>query len=311
MQTRYFATALCGLTLSAALTSALPSQTRLLRHPDIHGDRVVFTYGGDLWTAGVDGGMARRLTASPGVELFAKFSPDGRWIAFTGQVGGDEQVCLVPSDGGEIRQLTHYPADGPLPARWGYDNQVYGWTPDGSQVLFRSLRAAWTLTGGRLYTVAMPAVARRAGALPKPLPMPEAGAGDFSPNGEQIVYAPLFRDFRTWKRYQGGWAQELYIFDPQTGQARNISNHPRADRDPMWIGDRIWFASDRSGTLNLWSYDLTSDTVNQETVSARSRATFRASRGPMTQKTLRMHRPIHLQVCTRYATVHQCDSCAC
>ena len=280
MQTRYLATALCGLTTFAALTSAAPAQTRLLRHPDIHGDQVVFTYGGDLWTANVEGGTARRLTASPGVELFAKFSPDGRWIAFTGQIGGDEQVCLIPSDGGEIRQLTHYPADGPLPARWGYDNQVYGWTPDGSQVLFRSLRAAWTLTGGRLYTVAMPAVARRAGALPKPLPMPEAGAGDFSPNGEQIVYAPLFRDFRTWKRYQGGWAQELYIFDPQTGQARNISNHPRADRDPMWIGDRIWFASDRSGTLNLWSYDLTSDTVNQETVSARWDVRWPSAGGP-------------------------------
>ena len=102
---------------------------------------------------------------------------------------------------------------------------------------------------------------------PTALPMPEAGAGDFSPDGEQIVYAPLFRDFRTWKRYEGGWAQELFVFDPQTGRATNISDHPRADRDPMWIGDRIWFASDRSGTLNLWSYDFATEAVNQETGS--------------------------------------------
>ena len=137
---------------AAGLTAAAPlaAQTRLLRHPDIHGDRVVFTYGGDLWAAQIGGGIASRLTSTPGVELFAKFSPDGRWIAFTSQVNGDEQVCVIPSEGGEVRQLTWYPADGPLPARWGYDNQVYGWTPDSTAVLFRSLRSAWTLTGGRL-----------------------------------------------------------------------------------------------------------------------------------------------------------------
>ena len=180
-----------GLAALFGTAASSPSQTRLLRHPDIHGDRVVFTYGGDLWTADIRGGSAARLTAAPGVELFAKYSPDGRWIAFTGQVHGDEQVFVIPAEGGEIRQLTWYPADGPLPARWGYDNQVYGWAPDGTAVLFRSLRAAWTLTGGRLYTVALPAVARRRGALPTPLPMPEAGAGDFSPDGERIVYAPV------------------------------------------------------------------------------------------------------------------------
>jgi tricorn protease len=251
----------CPLVLGALA----PGQTKLLRHPDMHGDRVAFTYAGDLWRAPLSGGTAIRLTSSPGVEMFAKFSPDGRWIAFTGQINGDEQVCIVPSDGGEIRQLTWYPSNGPLPARWGYDNQVYGWTPDSTAILFRSLREAWTLTGGKLFTVALPSVARQRGALPIALPMPQAGAGDFSANGERIVYAPLFRDFRTWKRYQGGWAQELFIFDPATSLAENISDHPRTDRDPMWIGDRIWFASDRSGTLNLWSYDVQSKAVHQET----------------------------------------------
>ena len=279
MRRLHLATALSALA-GAALTCAPRAQTRLLRHPDIHGDQVVFSYGGDLWRSTVEGGVATRLTASPGVELFAKFSPDGSRIAFTGQVRGDEQVYVVPSAGGELQQLTHYPADGPLPARWGYDHQVYGWTPDGDAVLFRSLRQAWTLTGGRLYTVALPSAARDAGALPVPLPMPEAGAGEYAPDGRRVVYAPLFRDFRTWKRYEGGWAQELFVFDPDQQTATNISNHPRADRDPMWIGDKIWFASDRTGTLNLWSYDPSTQAVEQETESTTWDIRWPSSGGP-------------------------------
>ena len=267
-----------------ALCSQAQSQTKLLRHPDVHGANVVFTHGGDLWRAPVAGGTAARLTSTRGVELFAKFSPDGRWIAFTGQVNGNEQVCVVPSEGGEVRQLTWYPSTGPLPARWGYDNQVYGWTPDGTAVLFRSLREAWTLTGGKLYAVALPAVARQRGALPVALPMPQAGSGDFSPDGERIVYAPLFRDFRTWKRYEGGWAQELFVFDPATTRAENISKHVRSDRDPMWIGDRIWFASDRSGTLNLWSYDFDSKAVHQETSSSTWDVRWPSAGGPQDRR---------------------------
>ena len=110
--------------------------TKLLRFPDLHGERVVFCYAGDLWLAPVSGGTATRLTAHPGVELFPKFSPDGDWIAFTGQYDGDEQVYVVPVGGGVPRQMTFYPARGPLPPRWGYDNQVYDWTPDGKAILF-------------------------------------------------------------------------------------------------------------------------------------------------------------------------------
>jgi tricorn protease len=276
MRSRHALVALFALTLLPSLSA----QTRLLRFPDLHGDQVVFTHGGDLWRAPLAGGTAVRLTSARGVELFAKFSPDGRWIAFTGQVDGDEQVYVVPSQGGEAQQLTYYPARGPLPDRWGYDHQVYGWTPDSTAVLFRSLQQAWTLTGGRLYTVPMPAVARQRGALPVPLAMPIAGAGEFAPDGQRIVYAPLFRDFRTWKRYEGGWAQDLFMFDPATGAAENITNHPRTDRDPMWIGDRIWFASDRSGTLNLWSYDLRDKTTQQETSSTTWDVRWPSSGGP-------------------------------
>src|SRR6185295_3752862 len=102
--------------------------------PDVHKERVAFCYAGDLWTAPSSGSggtaTATRLTAHPGLELFPKFSPDGKWIAFTGQYDGDEQVYVVPSDGGVPRQLTFYPARGPLTPRWGYDDQVYGWTKD-------------------------------------------------------------------------------------------------------------------------------------------------------------------------------------
>ncbi|MBK8098327.1 MAG: PD40 domain-containing protein [Planctomycetes bacterium] len=247
------------------LAAPLSAQARLLRFPDLHGDHVVFTHGGDLWRAPLRGGTATRLTAAKGVELFARFSPDGNWLAFTGQIDGDEQVYVMPASGGEPQRLTSYPARGPLPDRWGYDHQVYGWTPDGSAVLFRGLDQSWDLASSRLFTVALPAHQKTRGALPVPLRMPVAGAGEFSPDGKLIVYSPLFRDFRTWKRYEGGWATDLYVFDPVSETAENITGHARTDRDPMWLMDRIWFASDRTGTLNLWSYDPKSRKVWQET----------------------------------------------
>jgi tricorn protease len=256
---------LCAAAAAAAIVAfgtRAGAQTKLLRFPDVSGEKVAFCYAGDLWVAPVGGGTATRLTAHPGLELFPKFSPDGKWIAFTGQYDGDEQVYVIPSTGGVPKQLTYYPAHGPLPPRWGYDNQVYGWTPDGTRVLFRSLRDA---NGGSvetaLYTVTVD------GGLPVKLPMPTAGAGDFSRDGKLIVYSPLFRDFRTWKRYEGGWAQDLFIFDPATGKARNITNNPRTDRDPMWIGDTIYYASDRDGTLNLYGFGVKSGATEQLTHS--------------------------------------------
>ena len=241
--------------------AAAGAQTKLLRFPDIYGDTVVFSYAGDLWKAPATGGTAIRLTAHPGQEMFAKFSPDGKWIAFTGQYDGDEQVYVIPAAGGEPVQLTYYPAHGPLAPRWGYDNQVYGWTPDGTRVLFRSMRDSDG--GGRvqcaLYTVSVK------GGLPVKLPMPTSGAGDFSPDGTRMIYSPLFRDFRTWKRYQGGWAQDLYIYDLATNAITPVAHSVRTERDPMWIGKAIYFVSDRDGTLNLYSYDIASQKVAELT----------------------------------------------
>jgi tricorn protease len=229
---------------------AIAPGTKLLRFPNVLHDRIVFSYAGDLWTVGTQGGTATRLTSHPGLELFAKFSPDGRYIAFTGQYGGDEQVYVMPSGGGTPKQLTFYPAPGPLAERWGYDNQVYGWTPDGKSVLFRSARDGYILTDAKLYTVPM------SGGAATALPMPKSGAGHFSPDGTKIVYSPLWRDFRSEKRYAGGLANVLYIFDLVNPSLQQITHELFTDRDPMWIGDAIYFNSDRTGTFNLYRYDI-------------------------------------------------------
>ncbi len=254
---------LLWLVASMFLACLANAQTKLLRFPDIHGDKVVFTYAGDLWIASTSGGSATRLTSHPGVELFAKFSPDGKWIAFTGQYDGDEQVYVIPVSGGVPKQLTFYPSRGPLPARWGYDNQVYGWTPDGKSVLFRSMRDYFSDADSRLYTVSID------GGMPQVLPMPKSGAGDFSPDSKQIVYSPLFRDFRTWKRYSGGWAQQLYIFDLKSHAQVKITSDVRCHRDPMWIGGKIYYSSDKDDTLNLYSYDPNAKTTEQLTKSTK------------------------------------------
>lgn len=251
----YFA----ALALYFFVPTSVFAQTKLLRFPDIYGDKVVFTYGGDLWTASVTGGTATRLTTHPGIEVFAKFSPDGKWIAFTGQYDGDEQVYVIPTTGGEPKQLTFYPAKGPLPPRWGYDNQVYGWTKDGKNILFRSQRDSWTLSISKLYTVSVE------GGPAEPLPMPESGAGDYSPDGAKVVYSPQTRDFRSEKRYGGGQANVLYTFDLKTYETKRISEGPRATRDPMWIGNTIYYNSDRDGHFNLYAYDVASGKTTQAT----------------------------------------------
>jgi tricorn protease len=235
------------------------AQTKLLRFPDIYGDKVVFMYGGDLWTSSTSGGTATRLTAHPGTETYAKFSPDGKWIAFTGQYDGDEQVYIIPSTGGEPKQLTFYPAKGPRPPRWGFDNQVLGWTKDGTRVYFRGERDAWTTASPKVYTVSVN------GGTAEAMPMPEAGSGSFSPDGKQMVYSPRFRDFRPEKRYQGGQANTLWIYDLATNDAKKISDDPHAARDEMWIGGTIFYNSDRDGKFNLWAYDTRSGKTSEVT----------------------------------------------
>lgn len=240
-------------------TGTAAAETKLLRYPDVHGDRVVFTYAGNLWSASVTGGTATQLTSHPGLELFAEFSPDGEHIAFTGQYDGAEQVYVMPSEGGEPKQLTFYPSQGPLPARWGYDHLVQGWSPDGDRILFRSLRDAWSLGEGRLFTV------QKDGGLPEPLPLPSAGAATYAGDGNTLFYSPLMRDFRTWKRYEGGWAQDLWLLNLDNREATQVTDHERTDRDPMWIDGQAYFVSDRTGRLNLYRFDPDSNETEQLT----------------------------------------------
>jgi tricorn protease len=255
-----------ALSVCTASVSAQDKLTRLLRQPDIHGDTVAFVYAGDIWLASTAGGDARRLTSDDGMEYFPKFSPDGRWIAFTGDYSGSRQVFVISVDGGQPRQLTFYNDVGPLPPRGGIDNRILDWTPDGKNVLFLPHRLPWGDRMGRPYVV--PA----AGGMETPLAIPEGGGGMYSPDGTKLVYTPIEREFRTWKRYRGGRAQDVWIYDLVANKSEQITNNPYTDNQPMWIGDTIYFTSDRpasgsgeAGRLNLWSYDLESQQTRRVT----------------------------------------------
>lgn len=165
---------------------------RLLRFPDISGDLIAFVYAGDIWTVSSGGGEARRLTSHEGLELFPKISPDGKWIAFSGEYSGNRQIFIIPSGGGVPRQLTWYNSVGVMPPRGGYDHVVLGWTPDSKQILIRANRTPFSDRNGRYYLVSPD------GGLEKPLPIVNGGFGVLSPDGSKIVFTPVDREFRTW-----------------------------------------------------------------------------------------------------------------
>jgi tricorn protease len=247
---------LAVLLLAAVPAAAQPAGpaddglTRLLRHPDLHGDSIVFVYAGDLWLAPAAGGDARRLTSHEGLELFPKFSPDGRWIAFTADYGGTRQVHVIPVEGGEPRQLTFRTDVGELPPRGGIDNRVLGWTPDGARVIFGAHRLPWSDRWEVPYSV--PAE----GGLEEPLGVPQGSAAVLGPDGATVAYTPLTREFRTWKRYHGGTAQDVWTFDLRDGSARQLTDYDGTDNQPVWLGDAIYFTSDRAGgRLNLFRID--------------------------------------------------------
>ncbi|MBI2213059.1 MAG: PD40 domain-containing protein [Acidobacteria bacterium] len=248
MRVRSFVLALT-LLLGAATAFADEALTRLLRFPDIEGELIAFVYAGDIWVVDAKGGVARRLTSHEGMELFPKFSPDGRSIAFTGEYSGTRQVHVISVDGGTPRQLTFYNDVGVMPPRGGFDNVVLGWTPDGKNVLFRANRLPWGERMGRPFVVPI------AGGMETPLEVPESGSGSLSPDGTKFVYTPIEREFRTWKRYRGGRAQDVWIYDLANHASEKITDWVGTDNLPQWVGDTIYFASDREHTLNLYGYD--------------------------------------------------------
>jgi len=239
----------CLAVSSAALCAEGPPEARLLRYPDAWGDFVVFTYAGDLWRAPIAGGPAWRLTSHAGQEVFPKISPDGKWIAFSAEYTGTRQVWVIPSWGGEPRQLTFYNDVGPMPPRGGFDDWVLGWTKDG-KVLVRMNRLPWNNRMGRYYVV------DPKGGLETPLEIPEGGSASFSPDGTKLAYCPVDREFRTWKRTMGGRAQDVYVYDFASKESTRITDWKGTDNFPMWRDDTIWFTSDREHTLNLFAYDV-------------------------------------------------------
>lgn len=225
--------------------------TRLLRQPAIGGGRIAFVYGGDLWVVDASGGEARRLTSDDGLEMFPHFSPDGKQIAFTGEYSGTKQVFVIDADGGVPRQLTFYNDVGPLPPRGGIDDRVLDFSPDGKQILFNPHRLPWSDRMPRHYVIPV------AGGMETPLAIPEGSAGMFSPDGTKLVYTPIEREFRTWKRYRGGRSQDVWIYDLKSNTSEQITSDPATDNQPLWVGNTIYFTSDREGgKLNLYAYDL-------------------------------------------------------
>ncbi len=247
------------LVFSLAAVVMASGEARLLRFPDINKDLIAFVYAGDIWTVPASGGQAKRLTSHEGQELFPKISPDGKWIAFSAEYAGSRQVYIMPAEGGNPQQLTYYNDVGVLPPRGGYDNIVLDWTPDSRAILVRANRTPYGDRKGKYILVAA------AGGFETTLQIPEAGFGSFSPDGKQICFNLISREFRTWKRYKGGQAEDIWIYDLEKDTSKRITDFPGTDRIPHWYKNKIYFASDRDMVLNIYEYDLATGDTKQIT----------------------------------------------
>ncbi len=255
---------LCLIIAAAAGQPLAP--TKLLRFPATNGKQVVFTYAGQLYTVGMTGGVARRLTSAPGYVDFPRFSADGAQLAFTAQYDGNTEVYVMPAEGGAPKRLTYTATLGrdDISDRMGPNNLVMAWRNTKPEIAFRSRMRSFNDFIGALYTVGLNA------ELPEQLPVPRGGFVSFSPDDSKIAYNRVFREFRTWKQYRGGQADDIWILDLKTGALENITQNPAQDIIPMWgPNDRIYFLSDRDGRMNLYSYDLRTKQTTQHT-------TFRA-----------------------------------
>ena len=214
--------------------------TRLLRSPTVNGSQIAFAYANNIWVVERSGGLARRLTSFQGQTTNPHFSPDGKTIAFSGEYAGNTDVYVVPAEGGDPKRLTWHP---------GADN-VQGWTADGSAVLFSSGRASWAPNAApRFWTV--PAV----GGVEEPLSLPRGYQGKISPNGAQIAY----RMNNSWdeerRNYRGGQNRPIWIVDLKTYDLVSPPWTDSKDMDPVWVGDSVYFLSDRDGVSNVWAFD--------------------------------------------------------
>ncbi len=231
----YFFLSAAILMFSAGLLQA--EDQGFLRYPDVADGRVVFTSEGDLWIAPLEGGTAVRLTVHDGEEKYAKFSPDGKWIAYSGQYDGNQDVYLIPVSGGEPKRLTFHPGG----------EGVVDWTKDG-RIMYR-LRYYSGQHEYNIYTVSPQ------GDYPRNLGLPKIALASFEPNGTRIAYTPIFRNNATWKHYKGGLADQIWVADLTKKKygKKPISTYTGHNSYPMWIGDRIYFLSDSTGRKNIWS----------------------------------------------------------
>jgi tricorn protease len=224
---------------------------RMFRFPDVSATRIAFVYAGDIWVVPKSGGMATRLTSAPGEELFPRFSPDGRQVAFSANYDGNLDVYVVPTLGGEPRRLTYHPMD----------DRVVGWHPDGRRVLVASSRESGRQRYNQFYLVSLD------GGMPEKLPVPYGEFAVFSADGGDVAYVPKSRAYRTWKRYRGGWAADIWQFNLKTFASKNLTDNDANDEFPMWYGKTLYFLSDR-GTeerANIWALDVDSGRSRQVT----------------------------------------------
>ena len=230
-----------------AVAAMAQSKPLIMRNPTLSQSQIAFSYAGDLWTVSRDGGEATRLTNSPGTETGPIFSPDGKWIAFTGEYDGNVDVYILSASGGVPRRLTYHP---------GPDSAV-GWTPDGKQVVFVSGRDSDSGRYARLFTIAVD------GVYPTALPLPMGFESSYSPDGSHLAYVPLPHGFDAWKRYRGGMATPIWIANLADSHIEKLPRNDSNDFNPMWSGNKIYFLSDRNGAATLFSYDLGSKKVDQ------------------------------------------------
>jgi len=247
MRLRIFLAGLFLCSLLAAFSNA--EESRLLRQPTVSSTQIAFVYANDIWIVDRSGGVARRLTTSEGAETEPMFSPDGKWIAFTGQYDGNTDVYVVPSSGGDPKRLTYHPVS----------DIVRGWTNDGKAVLFASGRTSAPVGYARLWFAPVE------GGLPQPLPMAMSHKGSYSPDGKRMAYLPFSEAFNVWRQYRGGRTSRVWIVDLATLEVEKISRDNSNETDPMWIGDAVYFLSDRNGTMNLFSWNTQSKQVRQLT----------------------------------------------
>lgn len=227
-------------------------ETRLLRFPAVYGDTVVFCYAGDLYIVSINGGVATRMTSHEGYEMFPHFSPDGETIAFTAQYDGNTEVYTMPVSGGQPTRITYTAtlSRDDISDRMGPNNIVMGWTNDGQNVIYRSRSKSFNDFKGHLFLAPVD------GGLSKQMPLSTGSWCSYSPDGKQLAFNRVFREFRTWKYYKGGMADDIWIHDFKSKETVNITNNPSQDIFPMWYQDKIYFLSDRDKIMNLFVYDI-------------------------------------------------------